>query len=299
MSTESSQDCNSTEAKRRAGIRKEYSKQFVVSEAKLRKLCDVLREHAEKLSETTYLRFHVQRENDSFYETVELDEVLGDDNAEGREITLLGIEIHEEEGQGSAGADYPEPKNAIAWVIFRRDRDESVRVNVRAKDRDWCFVLFDDIDSQLQRVMYKPVALRGIAPVVVDAMAAALLSLAVMLTIEFFAINTGATLSESEINSLSVEQGVQKLLELRLTAERKSMWILLGVWLAAILPLAGFLLRPVTRASDAMRRSVFYWGDAATRHDAFESRMGKIKWGIVIAFVVSFLATIVGALILE
>ena len=52
----------------RAGIRKEYRRHFQHDEAKLRKISDVLRENASKLSEETYLTYYVERENDLFYE---------------------------------------------------------------------------------------------------------------------------------------------------------------------------------------------------------------------------------------
>lgn len=100
---------------------------------------DIVREHSEKLGFPTFLTFRVNsRENDSFYETDNVDEVLADDNASGRAIRLLAIQLHKQEEQGAvAPQSDPDLKKALATVLFHRFDHDKVSVVVQAEDRDW------------------------------------------------------------------------------------------------------------------------------------------------------------------
>ena len=78
----------------RAGIRKEYKKHFTLDEGKFRRIVDVVRQHAVRLADETFIRFYIEREDNAFFETQSIDEVLADDNTPGRAIRTVAIELH-------------------------------------------------------------------------------------------------------------------------------------------------------------------------------------------------------------
>ncbi len=50
-----------------SGIFKDYEQNFLLDESKLRKIIDVIREHAKKLAYETYIEFYVEQGKNSFF----------------------------------------------------------------------------------------------------------------------------------------------------------------------------------------------------------------------------------------
>src|SRR5437868_2512427 len=75
----------------RSGIAKYYGKAFVLEEDSLRRIQAVLEKAAKELPEETEILFRVEREDDRFYETANLDDVFSDPNIRGRRIGVIYI----------------------------------------------------------------------------------------------------------------------------------------------------------------------------------------------------------------
>lgn len=81
----------------RAGIIKEYDKRFLLDEGKLRKMSEILDSYSRKLDKETELKYTIVRDDNSFYETEEIDDILSEDNSNGKQINKLYISIEEKE----------------------------------------------------------------------------------------------------------------------------------------------------------------------------------------------------------
>ena len=116
----------------RAGTYKEYKSNFHLDEGKLRKISDVVKNHASKLPNKTYINYRVNREDESFYDTSTIDEVLADDNTPGRSIKLIGIELNNTEESVERERHFgPEQRKALVIIIFDRfGKDEKVMVSL-------------------------------------------------------------------------------------------------------------------------------------------------------------------------
>ena len=70
----------------KSGIMRSYRGWFVVDEDALRRLQTVLAKGASSLDFETHVVFRVDREDDRFYETTDLDDVLSDANLPGKRV---------------------------------------------------------------------------------------------------------------------------------------------------------------------------------------------------------------------
>ena len=276
----------------RAGIRKEYRRHFQLDETKLRRIADVLREHAQKTSLQTFLRFRVEREDNSFYESDGVDDVLADDNAQGRAIRSLRLELRrarpDEQAPGILGRD----DAALATVSYERVEPEKVRFSVSGENRDWCFLLADELDSQIQRTLTKatlPTLPRG----AVDIFAMTAASFGVLLLVLYLCWRGSPGLSREEIEALDVEHAVHRLLLMQVRTETTGLWFVAGAWLAMMGLLLGSMFRPVSRLMEKTNMSVFHWGDMVPAYERLQRTVARVKWGLGIAFIVSVLAGLV------
>lgn len=283
-----------------AGIAKDYCKHFLLDETKLRKVCDVIREHAGKLPYGTYIRFRINRENDSFYETTDLDEVFADDNAIGRSLSVLGLELHKEDEEGEENpVDPPEMRRALVIVVFSRLGNEKVDVIVQGENRDWCFIVADDIDSQIQRSL-RPRSLLGKLPGrLIDPAVFVIVAGLLILGATLVQTSLSPALTADEIQVLTAEEQIAKILELVCAKTKRSELILPVTFLVTSCLMMILVFRPIHHLVKRSDRSVFYWGDVIPLHDAFEKRIARIKWGIGVGFIVSLIATIVGGIMLR
>lgn len=274
----------------KAGIYKEYKKHFFLDETKLRKIYDVLREYSKKLNNQNYIKFHAIREDDSFYETKDIDEVLADDNTPGLSIRTLGIEMHREVSE-SGKVDYEDEKrDAIAFVVFQRFQEEKFIMRIQEKQRDWCFLLADDIDTQVQRTLRRKSLVSFIPPRFIDGVVLFLFLSILFFSLTYLSAQGPPELTSEQIKIMAADERLQKILELMVKKHETRDWILpisLFFWSFCFAFLG---LRPISRLLKKISRSVFYWGDMIAVNDRYEKRVSHIKWGIIVAFIVSLLA---------
>lgn len=76
-----------------SGINKSIRKPFVVDENALRRIIGVIEKHAKDLDLQTEIIYRVEREDDRFYETNDLSEVVSDPNVDGKRITNLSVRL--------------------------------------------------------------------------------------------------------------------------------------------------------------------------------------------------------------
>jgi len=282
----------------KAGVSKEYKKNFVLDETKLRKICDVLREHSAKLDFDTYINFYVSLEDDSFFETTNVDEVLQEDNAPGRGILNLLIEIRRTEPKEEENHKPELERKAIAAVAFTRSRENPLLFLVRGTNRDWCVLLADELDAQIHRVLT-----RGhytlLSTHALDIVVFLLLGGLSLIGLSLVVYKLGAHVSLEEVQKMSMEDRTERILQL--LNKRDTTFGVIGAicMICMAIVVAVVELRPLSRLVEKVRRSVFYWGDMVPIHDAFQKRMVQVKWGVGIAFLVSLLASIIGGLLMR
>ncbi|MBM0743162.1 hypothetical protein JOY44_16355 [Phormidium sp. CLA17] len=76
-----------------SGVSKTYRKPFVLDENTLRRIYALLEKAAIELASPPSVVFHIEREDDRYYETISIDEVLSDPNVPNRRINVTSIEL--------------------------------------------------------------------------------------------------------------------------------------------------------------------------------------------------------------
>jgi hypothetical protein len=275
--------------KERTGISKSYQKHFCLDETKLRKIVEVFRKYSEKIKENTYLTYFVRREDNSYYETQNIDLIIDDDNTKGKSIQRLVISLLKSPIDEAKKSKDSKDEN-IAFVSFMSDKDDKATFSIEEKERDWCFLFSDELDSQIQRTLTK-YALSFFKSRIIEI--ATLLFVGAILVFCVSALTIKEpTLPLDAIQKMTTEMKIQKLLELHTQEQNKINWFIPLLMVSWSLILASIEIRPISRIYEKFYRSVFYWGDMKTDFDRFKNRVNYIKWGIIIAFIVSLLAGI-------
>lgn len=136
-----------------SGIYKRYKKLFALDDDGLRRIEGVLKKAAASYSEPLTVVFHVQREDDRFYETESVDEVLSDPNVPEKRVRLLGIELRQ-----TAALNDPkeQDQDRVAWVLFDKDeppfQEPSARIRISSPDKTWALLLADELEPQVTRL---------------------------------------------------------------------------------------------------------------------------------------------------
>lgn len=283
----------------RAGIRKEYDKKhFMIDEVKLRKVCDVLHEHAKRLEEKTHLSFYVEREDDSYYETRTIEEVLADDNVPAKAIRTVTIELQrtnppEKEKLKPEG----EPK-PLAYIALYRLRDLKVVFFVAGDKRDWTFLLADELDTQIQRFL-TPNNLRWFTSRFADLVILFFLGSIALTWLLWLSKSVPPELTSKQISSMSVDVATRKILEVVSKNTRSLDYAAPISMLFMAFMIAIIEIRPVSRLLSKMSRSVFYWGDMIAIQDRFRTRMTQLKYGVGVAFIISVLGSIIATVLIK
>ena len=274
----------------RAGIAKQYKRSFLLDETKLRKIVDVLRGHAKKLDRDTFVLFYVEKGEDTFYETRDIEEVLVDDNTPEKRISTVNIRLRGQRPEGQQNQK-PASEETIALASFRLFADEKVNYIVDEKNRDWCLLLADELETQIKRTF------TGRSLSVLKGKSLEIVSLLLLVAVfamwaSWFSPSSEPLLSIDNIRTLSVEERITKTLEL-VSKHNTSILPNPIAWLLIALVIVFIELRPLSRLVENSTRSVFYWGDMIPAHDRYAKRVLQIKWGVGIAFLVSLIAGLI------
>lgn len=278
----------------RAGNYKEYPNHFNLSETHLRKIHSVMEDYANKIDSGAYVSIYIERENNSFYETRDLEKIVSEENSSGKSIETLRMEIVLDKVEGDHISSEKDASKAM--IGFSKSKDVKIKLMTANKSRDWCFLLIDELDTQVQRII------KGKSTSVFKAR---ILDLVVALSVLI------VLLSGIAWNTLTSQYDTQNLLASTLdnkvdflvgeAVERhntKTIWFIPGMAMVMIFFLVVLEFKPITKLVKASNTSVFYWGDMIPIYDAYVQKRTRIKWGVVIAFVVSLAASLITALVI-
>ena len=251
-----------------SGLSKRYKKAFVVDEDGIRRIQAVLEKAAKDLPDTPAVVFHVERDDDRYYETTDISDVLADPNISGKRITMLGIGLRR---PAKPEPQYRPDRDDVAQVTFRAADDDRpfpfrnrVSVRITTDDKNWALLLADELQPQVERTFRAKASPRWVL---------ALFALPFVVAI-----------------------GKLVFLKASLTSE---------LWVNVImLPIAiGFLFYAMSRLMGPPQwfskifgpESVFLWGEEGQAYPEREQTRRNVFWGVVVAFLVTFAASIVFA----
>lgn len=136
-----------------SGIYRRYKKLFALDDDGLRRIEGILKKAASNYREPLSVTFHVEREDDRFYESESVDEILSDPNVPEHRIRMLAIELRKTAAlEESKEREY----DKVAWVVFDKDeppvQTPDVRVHISSPDRTWALLLADELEPQVTRL---------------------------------------------------------------------------------------------------------------------------------------------------
>lgn len=247
-----------------SGISKRFKQAFLLDEENLRRFQGILGRAAKTLPFPTQTVFHVEREDDRYYETINIDEVLADPNITARRITLVAIELRKDAEQISNQGQNPSGWR-VAVVYSLREKDVSfpdpdmVRIRVATNDKNWALLLADELEPQMQRTFKVKRTPRWL--------------LALLLILLLVVISKTMAIKYRDF--------------------------IIPVFLIGF-PCAGlvFLLADYSFLRNWFIKtfgpeSVFLWGDEAQAYPQREQTRLHLQWGVVVAFFASLAASIV------
>ncbi len=267
-----------------SGTYRRYKKDFLLSEAVLRKINEILVTHAKKRDFGTFVRFHVYNSDNSFYKTKNIDDVLSDDNAGKKRIERLLIELVKDEKKD--GDDSSKGKPVLASIDFDQNDEAKIYFSVDDEDRDWCFLLADEIETQVKRAIHTsivPLVKQYWFQSIVHLLASIIFAFIVFVILDKYWIPFELSLVEND--------SAKGLLSNANTLVKSLVSSLFGIVLLITLNHGEILDEFVEKMSG----SYFYWGDELMRLQNIAETKRKIWWGIVVAFLVSLVAGIIAS----
>jgi hypothetical protein len=120
---------------------KKSKRGFLLDEARLRKIKDVVEGREAKQSDTRIV-YRVYRGDSYSYETESVDDVINEDNEDWRRITRLDLKI-------SHGPNTDRKPEKLAFLLSFSDKD-GCELHIAADDRDRVFLLFSDLREYIQ-----------------------------------------------------------------------------------------------------------------------------------------------------
>ncbi len=252
----------------RSGSNKEYKKAFVLDPDSLYRLTGIFEKYKAELKCPSSIVFHVSRDDELYYETTEIQNVISDPNVGKRAIFYFSIDIRSADPNKK-----PQPweRDFIVRVNFHRDRLTKVGMWIDADDRKWALLLADELDPQIVR-LFKCTQVPNW-----------------LLVLFYLSIGTIATIWIPRL------VGIHYVLDVLLNTIALFIWpglIVLSIstykasrsnWLAKIVG----------------PESVFLWGDQSDEYLKRERMRTNILWGIIVAFIVSIIANVATSFILK
>lgn len=275
----------------KAGSYKKYERNFKLTESHIRKIHSVMKSYSEKLDEPSDVVIQIMREDDSFYETLDIETILIDENTEGKSIKNLSLEIVSK----SEDKDNKESKRSKGKALLEFDLNEhsTIKVVTAHSSRDWCFLLVDELDTQIQRVIQG-----NSRPFYSHKLLDLIFSIGVFIScLGWFAWSKQKTaIDVDELLLKSSEEKINYLVTVTADVSNGESLYLLPAMLAGVLVIVFFMeFKPLNKLITLSNLSVFHWGDMISTHDKIIQKRIRIKWSIIVAFSVSLAASFVGA----
>lgn len=248
----------------KSGIRRDYLHSFELGEDSIRRIVEVLMRAAHDLSEAHAVVFYVHRDDDRFYETLDIEDVLKDPNVEGRFVSYFRIELRNVDPER-----VPSPWDED-WVVSlgfsRRVKDVPVLLDIYHEHKGWALLLSDQLDEQ--------VALTRVSNTVSDWL---------LVPFELSSAWVAYTLVGRAAGALGLPTAFGYAAQA-------------SVILAGLAGAFVTLDHGKTRAAFLRRflgpESVFLWGAQAQLYTRRQARRSAVFWGVIVAFVVSLAANL-------
>ncbi len=283
----------------RSGIYREYEQNFLVDEQKLRKIVDLIKEQSKKLLYETYLEFYVEQAKDTFYHTQNIDEILQNDNTIEKSFCTIAIYLYRSDEEPETEQKPQGEKKPIISVAFTSERTPNLRFSVSSDNRDWTFLVFDELETQIKRTLTKK-ASKIFTPLFFDLLLATVIIISGLLLLNWLSLKYMPVVPSLDITIMTTEEKITKILELSIARNNSpvfpSILPLILSWILATIIVA---TRPFTKIIRKISKSYFLWGDMIQIHSKRETLLNAIKWGVVIAFIISILSGVVVALIMD
>ena len=273
----------------RASIKREYEDNFLLDEAKLRKVASILDEYAAKLKSKSYVEYYIEREDQTSYTTRNIEEVLADENAAGKRIATLLVSIEPEESGESAKVERPSPEKTVAFIGFTKLKSPRVRIGLANENRDWCFLLSDELDNQVKRLTRKR-PLKFIPLKFIDGVVFVSVTIIVITFLILRLHASPAGFTTEQIAQMSQDQKLNEILRLESKKFAAQDFGNLGGAGFTLIFMFLILYRPLARAIQYLTESTFYWGDAVSHFERRERLAGNIKWVVIVGFIISVIA---------
>jgi hypothetical protein len=247
----------------RSGISKIYRRPFVLDENTFRRIYALLEKAATDLASQPSIVFRIDREDDRYYESISIDEVLSDPNVPNRRINITSIGLRVV-NQPTQAAPYRE-RGWIVQVRFDLD-DNEVRIQIDTEDKNWSLLLADQLEPQVQRTFNVKSTPRW-------TLALFFIPFLVVIFRFFRSIPPDIALTSLSFIVLTVGTIVPLLAISSLTVTSKWFVTLFGP------------------------ESAFLWGEEARSYKDREQTRQNIFWAIIVAFIVSLGASFIFLLI--
>lgn len=251
----------------KSGLTKYYGRHFVLDEDSLRRMQAILDKAAKELPSSPEVVFRVEREDDRFYETLSIEDVLADPNVERRRIKTVYIELRPDEANLE---DVLHRRKAIVSLEFAAEegfsalKEHHVRIEISHDNRNWALLLADELEPQIQRTFKS----KGI-PLLVFVV------FLIPLAMVFLKIYRKSFPDAANIEVIKIMGQALFMIFL-------------------VLGMLSFFIYTIGRPKWYSRmlgpESVFLWGDEAHAYNTRYKTRQNIFWGVIVAFVVSFAA---------
>lgn len=139
-----------------SGTVKQFKKNFVIGEDFLKRLQGVMERVSRESEVDTAVVFHVEREDDRFYETLQVEEVLADRNAKGHRVVVVSIELRAPAKRGGADSRSHETLAAVRFLAGKNFRavwvgKSDIEVRINSRDSRLALLLADELDQEVEK----------------------------------------------------------------------------------------------------------------------------------------------------
>jgi len=131
-----------------SGIERDQKGHFLLDEAGIRRISGILQSKSQSLRQKTTLVYFVRREDDRFYETTVLDDLLADPNTYNHRIQHLAIELRKTD---PAQIIEQWDRNWVVNISFTFEKEGRVKFTIASDDKDWSLLLADELEPQISR----------------------------------------------------------------------------------------------------------------------------------------------------
>jgi hypothetical protein len=243
-----------------SGISKEYYKHFILEEDSLRRTQAIIGKAGKELSDSLVVVFRVEREDDRFYETLSIEDVLADPNIKGRRVEVVYVQLRPTDEK----SEYEISKRRSIVNLKFSSREVGVMLEISHDNRNWALLLADEIEPQIQRTFKAQGFSRWLFwP---------------------FLIPVGL-LTFKILQKISPTEPLRNHLAIVLAT-------IIAIAIVAPMFIA-ILTFPTGRRQISILggpESVFLWGDEVHAYNQLQKTRQNFVWGVLVAFLVSFVA---------